>query len=68
MNLWFSSSKTLRVEGLETLDEEGIIFSNENSIEEDEEEEWEDESQAEVLRLRLGFTELEEAEDIVNVK
>ena len=27
MNLWFSSLKTLRVEGLEILDEEAMVFS-----------------------------------------
>ena len=68
MSLRFSSSKTLRVEGVETLDEEAIVFSGESSIEEDEEQEGEDKSQVEGLRLRLGFTKLEEAEDMVNVK
>ena len=47
MNLRFSLSKTLRVERLEILDEEAIIFSGKSSIEEDEDEEGEDEFQAE---------------------
>ena len=46
MNLRFSSLKTLRVEGLEILDDEAISFAGESSIEEDEEER-EDNSRAE---------------------
>ena len=38
MNLPFSSSKTLRVKGLEILDEEAMGFSSESSIEEEEED------------------------------
>ena len=68
MNLWFFSLKTLRMKGLETLDEEAIIFSNENLIEENKEEEGEDKSEAESSWLRLGFTESEEAVDMVNGK
>ena len=35
MNILFSSSKTLRVEGLNILDEEAISFTNESSMEEE---------------------------------
>ena len=55
------------MEGLETLDEEAIVFSGESLIEEDEEKKREDESWVEGLRLRLGFAKSEEAEDMVNV-
>ena len=68
MNLQFSSSKTLRVERLETLDKEAIVFSSESLIEEDEEEEGENDLWAEGLRFRLGFTELEKPEHMVNGK
>ena len=68
MNLQFYSSNTLRVEGLESLDKETIIFSSKRSTEEDEKEEEEEEDNfwAEGSQLRLGFAESEEAEDMIN--
>ena len=38
MNLWFSSSKTLRVEGCEALEEEATSFFEESSMDDDEED------------------------------
>ena len=70
MNLQYSSSKILRVEGLGTLDEEAIVFSRDNLMEEDKEEEEEEDSCVEGSRLleRLGFAKSEEAEGMVNVE
>ena len=43
MNILFSLSKTLRVEGLEILEKEAMGFSSESSMDEEEEEEEEGE-------------------------
>ena len=70
MNLQFFSSKTLRVEGLEHLDEEVMVFSSESSIEEEEEEEEGEDLCTEGSRsLEIWrFVESKKAEDIVNMK
>ena len=68
MNLWFSSSKTRKVEGCETLDEEAIVFFCESSIEDDEEDEREDEFREKGSWLMLKFTKSKEAGDMVNRK
>ena len=64
MNLWFSSSKTLRVEGCEALEEEATSFFEESSMDDDEE----DDSWRKGSRLRIALIELEEVEDMVNGK
>ena len=66
MNLRFSSSNILKLEGLKTLDEEAIIFFGKRSIKEDKEEKGEDDFSAEGSRLRLEFVESEEVEDMMN--
>ena len=62
MNLRFSSSNTLRVERLETLDKEAIVFFDERSIEEEERGDY---FRLEGSRLRLGFAKSKEAEDMI---
>ena len=68
MNHRFSLSKTFRVEGWETLEEEAISFSEESSMEDDKEDEAEGDSCTMGLWERLGFVELDEAEDMVSMK
>ena len=71
MNLLFSSSKTLRVERLEILEEEAMGFSNESCIdEEEEEEEGEEDSCTNNLRSleMFRFAKSEETEDMMNIK
>ena len=70
MNLQFSLSKTLRVEGLEILNEEAVVFSSESFIEEEEKEEKGEDSCIEGSQSpkMLEFVESEEAEDMVNMK
>ena len=70
MNLRFSSSKTLKVDGLEILDEEVMVFSSKTSIEEDEEEKEKEYSCIEGSRFpkMLGFAEFKEAEDMENIE
>ena len=68
MNLQFSLSKTLRLVGLEILEEEAIGFSGESSMDE-EEEEREDSCTKGLRSLEiLGFAEFEEIEDMMNIK
>ena len=68
MNLLFSSSKTLKVEGLEILDKEAISIISKSSTEENVEEEGDDDSWVEGSWLRIGFTETKEVKDMVNGK
>ena len=68
MNLLFSSSKTLKVEGLEILDKEAISIISKSSTEENVEEEGVDDSWVEGSWLRIGFTETKEVKDMVNGK
>ena len=78
-NLWrvgsrrnrrFSSSKTLRVERLENLEEEAISHDVECSVEDNEEFEGEGDTRSELLWPRevLGSVKSEEVEDIMRVK
>ena len=64
INLRFPSSKTLKVEGLEILDEDAVVFSGQSFMEEEEEEEEEEgeDSCTEGSRLpeMLGFAESKE--------
>ena len=68
MNLLFSSSKTLRVEGLEILDEEAMGFSGESSMKEEEEEGEDSCTEGSWSPEMLEFVESEETKDMVNIK
>ena len=70
MNLLFSASKALRVEGLEILGEEAMGFSGKSSMDKEEEEEEGEESCTEGSRSPeiFRFTESEETKDMMNVK
>ena len=69
MNLRFSSSKTLRVEGLEILAGGTIGFSGKSSIDEEEEEGEEDSCTDHSRSLEMfRLAEFEETEDMMNVK
>ena len=69
MNPQFSSSKTLRgKEGCKILEEEAISFFGESSMKDAEEYEEEEDLGTAGLWERLGFAELEEAEDMLSIK
>ena len=69
MNPQFSSSKTLRgKEGCKILEEEAISFFGESSMKDAEEYEEEEDLGTAGLWERLGFVELDEAEDMVSMK
>ena len=68
INLLFSSLKTLRVEGLEILEEKAMGFFDEISTDEEEEEGENSCTEGSRSPERLWFAESKETEDMVNVK